>query len=531
MSASREKKQRQQVEGLTEKQRQQAREAQKSKTRKAVHIILAVIVVLLIVALLVWNSGFFQKRATAVTVGDEAFAVSELSYYYYLTANNTASTARNYAQYGIDIGYDPDVSPATQMYSEELTYADYFRQTAVESLQQVTLLCAEAEKAGYTLSAEGKATVDDVLSQIEQNSITSGYSKSAYLKLLYGSYITESAFLKHISMSTLADEYQTHYTDSLSYTDADLVSYYNENSTTLDTYDYRYCFISGVAASATDASGNAVEPTEDEEAAAMALAKSKADEMIARYQAGEEFNALAVEYVSEASAASYSDPGYNHLTDKLGSDIAEYTYGEWLLEDGRKTGDITAVEASESGYYVVTLLGRARAENTYQSVDVRHILVLAETDEAADDADVVPTEEQLADARSEAQRLLDEWKSGAATSESFAALADLNSDDTGSNTNGGLYEAVERNTMIDSFNNWIFTPGRKAGDSGIVENTNGSTDDVLGYHVMYLEALGQVRWKYQAQSQLSSEDYNAWYESVEGNYPVTTNAGGLALVK
>jgi hypothetical protein len=196
------------------------------------------------------------------------------------------------------------------------------------------------------------------------------------------------------------------------------------------------------------------------------------------------------------------------------------------MEDGRRPGDVGAVESAESGYYVVMLLGRSRSEDTYQTVDVRHILVKAETD----GEDALPTAEQLAAAYDEAQRLLNEWKSGPATSESFAQLANLNSDDPGSNTNGGLYEAVTRGTMIASFNDWIFAPGRKAGDTGIVVNTAASGSDALGYHVMYFEAPGQVRWKYQAESALSSKDYAAWLEAAKADYPVTEK-GGLSLVK
>ncbi len=530
MSASREKKQRQQTEGLTEKQRQQVREEKKAKTRRTVYIILGVIAALLIAALLIWNSGFFQRHATAATVGDEKYTVSDLSYYYYLIANNTASTARAYAQYGIDMGYDPDLSAADQMYDEDTTYEEYFRQAASDNLQTVALLCTEAEKAGYTLSGDGQASIDDTLSQIEQYSSQYGYSTPAYLKLLYGPYMTQSTFLRQLTNSTLAGEYQTYYTDSLSYTDEDLEAYYKENAAALDTYDYRYCYISGTAESTTDASGNTVEPTEEEETAAMEAAKAQADELIARYQAGEEFNALAAEYLS--APESYSDTEYNHMTDKLGSEISSYAFGSWLMDDARQTGDIGAVEASGSGYYVVVLLGRERLDNTYQSVDVRHILVKAETNEAAEGSteEVLPTEAQLADAYAEAQRLLEEWKSGAATSESFAQLANLNSDDTGSNTNGGLYEGVERGTMIDSFNDWIFTPGRKAGDTGIVVNTDGTTDDVRGYHVMYFEAPGQVRWKYQAESALSAADYETWFESAKADYPVVAK-GALSLVK
>jgi len=529
MSASREKKKRQQAEGLTEKERRQAQSAQKTKVRRTAYIIAGVIVALLVAALLVWNTGFFQKRASAVSVGDENYTVGDLSYYYHLIANQTASTASSYAQYGIDMGYDPSLSPADQMYDEDTTYEEYFRQTAVDNLQSVAVLCAEAEKAGYTLSEDGQASVDDVVAQIEQYSAQYGYSKQAYLKLLYGPYITESVFLRHLAMSMLASEYQAYYTDSFSYTDDDLEAYYGENASRMDSYHYRYCFISGAVETADDESGSEAEPTEEERTAAMEAARAGAEEMVTRYRAGEGFNALAAEYVQEASAEYYSDPEYNHITGKLGSEVSSYAYGSWLMDDARTAGEAGVVESEGSGYYVVALLGRERSENTYESVDVRHILVKAEADAAEDGGDALPTEEQLAAAYAEAQRLLEEWQAGAATSESFAQLANLNSDDPGSNANGGLYEDVARGTMISSFNDWIFAPGRSAGDTGIVVNTDGKTDDVRGYHVMYFEAAGQVRWKYQAKSALSAADFETWFEGVKEAYPVVTK-GALSLV-
>lgn len=556
MSASREKKQRLKTEGLSEKERKQAIEEQEEKRRIKIYMVIGVIISLLVVALLVWNTGFFQRNATAVTVGDEKFTVGDLSYYYHSIENTTASYAKTYAQYGIDTGYDPDTSPDEQIYDQEAgtTYADYFRQTAVDSLQQVALLCSEAETAGYTLSEDGQSSVDDTISQIDTYASQYNYSESAYLKLLYGKYVTKATVVKQLTMSTLASEYQTYYTDSLTYTDEQLNDYYQQNSADLDTYDFRYCFISGTAASTTDADGNTVDPTDEEKAAALADAKSKADEMVEKYRAGGEFNALAAEYVDESTASSYSDPEYNHVTDKLGSEISSSAYGSWLMDSSRQPGEIGVVDASSStsGYYVVLLSSRQRLDNSYETVDVRHILITAETDAAdssstdssstdssstdssstdSSSTDVLPTEEQLSAAYAKAQSLLDEWKAGAATADSFGQLANLYSDDTGSNTNGGLYTAVERGTMIDSFNDWIFTPGRQPGDTGIVVNTNGTTDDVRGYHVMYFQAAGEVRWKYEARTAMASTDYTTWYDNAKENYAVTTSDFGMSMVK
>ena len=67
---------------------------------------------------------------------------------------------------------------------------------------------------------------------------------------------------------------------------------------------------------------------------------------------------------------------------------------------------------------------------------------------------------------------------GDKTEESFAALATEKTEDTGSQSTGGLYERVYKGQMVKAFENWCFDAARKAGDTGIVESD-------YGYHVMY----------------------------------------------
>ena len=79
-----------------------------------------------------------------------------------------------------------------------------------------------------------------------------------------------------------------------------------------------------------------------------------------------------------------------------------------------------------------------RARNDENTATVRHILVAAEQDEGASE----PTEDQYAAAKTKAVGLLEQWKSGPATQESFAELAKANSADTGSAADGGLIRSL-----------------------------------------------------------------------------------------
>ena len=120
---------------------------------------------------------------------------------------------------------------------------------------------------------------------------------------MYGKYMTPSAFKTCVEREALVNGYQSAYADSLGITDEDIQAYYEENASTLDTYDYRYIYLSGKAASTTDEDGNTVEPTEEETKAAMEAAKAKADAFVAAVNSSDDketaFAELAPDYVSE----------------------------------------------------------------------------------------------------------------------------------------------------------------------------------------------------------------------------------------
>ena len=138
-----------------------------------------------------------------------------------------------------------------------------------------------------------------------------------------------------------------------------------------------------------------------------------------------------------------------------------------------------------------------RLDKPTSSVDVRHILILPEgatietvtTEEFSDEA--------WAAGEQKAQEILDQWLSGDKTEDSFATLANENSADTGSNTNGGLYSGVTEGQMVEAFNDWCFDSSRQVGDYGIVKTQ-------YGYHIMYF-CGSQLLWESQAESDLLAQ--------------------------
>jgi len=192
---------------------------------------------------------------------------------------------------------------------------------------------------------------------------------------------------------------------------------------------------------------------------------------------------------------------------------------EWLRDASRKPGDITAL-ADEStskdssgketktlkGYYIV--LFQECHDNQYPLINVRHILVSFEggTYNSSTGSTTYSDAEKKA-AKEKAEKLLEEWKNGAATEDSFAEMANKHSAD-GDGTTGGLYENVYPGQMVTNFNDWCFDEARKVGDTGVVEST-------YGYHVMYFVGDGDENYRdYMVTNDLLDKDMTAWQEGL-----------------
>lgn len=551
MSASREKKERQGTvsQGLTQKQLKEAKEAQAAKQKAIAYWIGGIVVTVLVVALLVWNSGFFQSRATAATVGSENLSMGEMQYYYSSVRNQELYTQQLYSQWGIttvtapNVAYDSSSAEGDkQIYNTETdeTYAEHFRESALNAAKQDLALINAAKEAGYTLSADGRTSMQDSLKDLKSQLKTKGWSSlGAYLKQAYGKYVTEGIYNTCVERSTLASEYSSYKQDSLTYTTSQLEAYEKENPALLQSYDFRYAYISGTPETKTDADGKTIEPTDEEKAAAAELAKSKADALVNGVEAAEidkrsdAFNELVVDAVGDTS--SYADPDNNLQSNILGSDLSSAAYFSWLSDTARKAGDIAAVPYSD-GYYVLLFLNAGL--NDTATVDVRHILIKAEApvdDEATADVDEsknAPSQEALDAAKTKAQALLDEFNAlpdDKRTAEAFGKLANENSEDTGSNTKGGLYRYVSEGEMVPEFDAWIFDSARQSGDTGLVANVaEGSS--YYGYHVMYFVGQDGPKWHEKAEEALKEKDMTAWSDSILEPYTAAWTDAGIGAV-
>ena len=285
MSASREKKNRQEVAAsgaVDPKTARQAQEQAKERRSNRLYAIIAIAFVVVAIGLVVWNSNIIQRGTTAVTVEGESYSAAEVSYYYH-NAYNSIVNSKYASLYGIDKNTSlsqqnlNDTAKMMLRVSEDMTWDAYFRDAAKKSLIQLTMLKKGAAEKGMTFNDDMQKEVDRTVETFSTYAKKAGYSTSAYLKLMYGNNMTMSTFKSILKDTLLASHYQQDYIDSLTYTDEEVETYYNEHKNNFDVADYEYIYFKGTADSTKDADGNTVKPTDEENAAAKEAASANAN--------------------------------------------------------------------------------------------------------------------------------------------------------------------------------------------------------------------------------------------------------------
>ena len=518
MSASREKQLRQEqaTSGYVDPKTVQEETQRKNEKRSnRLYAVIGVVFLIAVVASVVWRSNVIAKNSTAVTIDGEKYTAAEVEFYYWNSYNNFMNNYNYLASY---IGLDSTASlksqtmtdSAAEMLGAELgsTWHDYFLDQATAQMAAMQKLEQQAKAEGYTYSDSVQAQYDDTIASIQSSAAANGYSLKEYLSNSYGALMTEKVFTEQLMRVAKYSDYITSYQNSLQYTDDEINAAYEADKNSYDRVSYETVSVSGAAKSTTDAEGNTVEPTEEEEAAALAAAKETAEQILKDYKAGKDLEALATE---DAKYSKTEEGTYS------ASDL-----GEWLFDSARKSGDCTVIESGTT-YYVAVFNERFRKDEP--TVNVRHILFQTAAGEKAEGEEGYEEEQaQLkADVLAKAQAMLDEWKAGEATEESFAALATANTEDTGSIYTGGLYENVYMGQMVDEFEDWCFDPARKSGDTGIVESPYGA-------HVMYFVSEGVPYWQYEVSSDLLATDYNEWITALPAESEIVYSDFGAGFV-
>ena len=514
MSASRERKKRQEFLASGGTDPKAAREAAQKAAEHKSNVLYGTIGILFLVitaALLFYNYGYSaivnnaRRNTTAVTIGDKVYTAADLSFYYYDSLNQMYQMTGNLSMLGIDTSLpfsEQTVAGTGEDGEEAQTWDDYFKDSAINTMRYVTALNAAAQEAGYTLSEEGETLLSDTVASLQEQASASGLSYEDYLRSLYGSLMTADCFEENLREQLTANYFAQEHEDGLTYTDEEIQALYEEDPREYDSVSYELVSISGQAESTEDEEGNTVAPTDEENAAAWTAAQEAGQAILEGYEAGGDLEELAGEYEDIATYSSSDAATY----------VSSVTYLEWCFEDGRTAGDSTVIE-NEDASRVYVVVFRDRFLDERPTANVRHILINADSVDAAEGEE--PSDEEI---QARAQEILDSWDG---TEDGFVELVAEYSQDTASVPDGGLIEHISANSSyVQEFKDWALAEGRAAGDTGIIQST-------YGFHIMYYVGSDSPIWELDAENALRREDMTAWEDELQAPYEAVTNQEGL----
>lgn len=190
--------------------------------------------------------------------------------------------------------------------------------------------------------------------------------------------------------------------------------------------------------------------------------------------------ASAQDYVSRVAGAGCSLDAYLNY-------VVEYNKSQLYYSEvcSRITATAEEVEAEfTENQDLYAEEGVTKDSGKY--VDVRHILLMPEDENAETGEDGYPvySDEAWAACEAEAKRIYEEWLAGDKSEDSFAQYAKDHSVD-GSASVGGLYENVAKGQMVENFENWCFDEVRQVGDHGLVKTQ-------YGYHIMFFSGSAEI---------------------------------------
>ena len=480
----------------------QKRKEEKEKEKKEERISTAVGIVFLVALVCLVASfpirTYLATHETYVVINGEEVNKVEFDYVYNTSKNNYITQYGSYLSY---FGLDTSKDLSTQMYSDTLTWQDYFEQNAVESLKQNKALMAEAKAAGFTYDTTDE--YNTFKETIKTSAAAAGVSDKEYVRSIYGSYATMGRIEEYVKNDMVMNAYYQKLQEDNAPSDDEIQSYYEENKATYDSVDYRLTTIEADLPTEPTELADPVEETAADTTGTTDGTAATDSTQDTAYQPSDAEIAKAMEdakVLADDAEQTVAKDGEAHENEKKSS--VNYLISDWLFDDARKAGDTTVITNDNSHCYYVVAFEKRYLDET-PSADVRVI---------------IPTEDKTG------EEILEEWKSGAATEDSFAELCKKYTQDTSAVENGGLFEQVTKTGMTEELSNWIFDSSRQAGDTVAI-----TVSDTT--YVLYYIGQDQPEWKISIKNTLVSDTMSQHVQDITADVTVEDPKGKLNYLK
>ncbi len=441
---------------------------------------------------------WMNLNGTYIQVNGDKVTKVEYDYNYNLVSNSFIS--QYYTTYLYYFGVDLSGDLSKQMYSDTLTWKDHFDELTVERLAQNKSMMKEAKEAGFAHDTDQEYA--DFMEDLKDAAETEGMSLKNYIQQMYGAYATESRIKPYVEEGIYLSAYNGEVLEErYAPSDEEIQEYYESNKANYDSVDYYLHTVNAELPTEPTELADPVDENEDGEEGSDGEDGSAGEET--PYQPSEAEIAAAMEAAKNAAeAVEKKVETVGELNTNMKKASITYSLQSWLFDEERKAGDTTVIEdATSHRYYVLGF--EDRYLDKARSADARILMT-----------------------KEDGQAVLDEWKNGAATEESFAEICDKYRDPAVSTAKGGLYEALVSGNMEEELKVWVFDEGRKAGDTAVI-TPEGSEYTYVAYYI----APNEEEWYLSIRQTLLNERLTEYMEGLAENADVKDPKGNLNFRK
>ena len=306
-----------------------------------------------------------MSAVVAVTAdGTPALTNSTLQFIYWLEFFNFMNYYGSYAEYfGLD-AYTPLAEQPSM--TENRTWEQYFLESATEGFAQQYALYRAAQDAGYTITEEEQAQLDDILDpngSIATGAAQNGYdSAEAYMQDNFGPGVDMEDYYEYVKIYITANSYYTYLMENTdeatagAYYDAHIDALLEKNVQKSNNVGVRHILIQPEGEQ--DAEGN----YSDE---AWAAAEATANEILAQWKQNpteDNFADLANE--KSADGGSNTNGG---LYESFKSSTMVREFSDWSFDPVRTYGD-TGIVKTSYGYHIMFFVGQTEEKGWIEDV-------------------------------------------------------------------------------------------------------------------------------------------------------------------
>lgn len=312
-----------------------------------------------------------EKKADVVvaTMGEHKLTNAQLQIFYWNEVYTFLNSNSYYLSY-LGLDYTKPLNEQTCFFDANMTWQQYFLESAIQSWQSNVVFVEEGKAAGYVLPDKERQELDKMPSELETQAKNNKYeSVDAMVQEAFGSGVTLDDYMVYMELQYYGVGYFAELYEKLDPTMEQLEAYYNANAETLNkdgvkkdgsyTVDVRHILvmIDNIVkdmekdSEGTDAQADP-EITEEHWAACLAAAEKIYEEWKNGDMTETHFGELANKYSHDQGGKVTNGGIYTYV--KEGQMVAEFN--DWCFDENRKPGD-TGLVKTKFGYHIMYFVG------------------------------------------------------------------------------------------------------------------------------------------------------------------------------